>query len=296
MSKEVAISKKIKISEAQQYMLLAALGAGIIFGVCLALVVSSMSAIEFNARILKAKDEAIKSYSSTIENIGACKAPKGDVYTAEELEQCDPNSTPLADVRGTLRANILEDLASNQSLASVHTNIMEDVCLNPKTNKKYTTSELNELYNDATDEDSSKLAIARIKSCSALRVIPDALPSQKNEEALLASLNNIFDISNHIPESLTPSGYESNYDGIEGLNSILVTLSAETDIEIVQRILNNVERSIREFGVETAVFEWRGEDRLSLTAQARAYYVDKAELNEVQMTIPAKPVVGGQEE
>ena len=50
MAKEVAISKRIKISEAQQYMLLAVLGASVVLGVAISLTAHFIQQISFNAK------------------------------------------------------------------------------------------------------------------------------------------------------------------------------------------------------------------------------------------------------
>ncbi len=50
-------------------------------------------------------------------------------------------------------------------------------------------------------------------------------------------------------------------------------------------VLNNIERSIREFNIKTATIEWSGSDNLLLQAQANAYYMDKSIITETKKTI-----------
>ena len=51
MAKEVAVGKRAKISEAQQYMILSVLVASIILGVALSLTFHFIQQISFNAKI-----------------------------------------------------------------------------------------------------------------------------------------------------------------------------------------------------------------------------------------------------
>lgn len=122
--------------------------------------------------------------------------------------------------------------------------------------------------------------------CSALRVIPDALPSNVNEEALLASLNKIFILSNWDPETISPGG-TAKVDEKNGLGVIPVNLSIEADTAKAFRVLNNMEKSIRTFDVTTANIEWSGKDGFTLNAQANSYYVEPMTLKEEIKTVYA---------
>ena len=57
-AKEVAIGKRAKISQAQQYMLLSVLGASVILGVTIALMVHFIQQIAFNSRVIAAEDQS----------------------------------------------------------------------------------------------------------------------------------------------------------------------------------------------------------------------------------------------
>ena len=70
MAKEIAISKRLKISQAQQYMLLAVVGASLVLGASISLISRFIDQISFNAKVIMAEDESIVSYSSIIENTG----------------------------------------------------------------------------------------------------------------------------------------------------------------------------------------------------------------------------------
>lgn len=283
--KEIAIGKRAKISEAQQYMLFAVLGASLFLGVAIALNVHFIQEIAYHANVVSKEDEAIVEYSDTIKNIGICKSPKGDTYTMEELAKCNPDEVDIADVPGTLRSNIVQNMSANAALNSVPKENSSG-CINPTTSNNYTYKELNQLYNKASTAEERNNVARLIKVCSALRIIPDALPAFKNDEALLSSLNKIFIVSNWEPESLSPSGEEEASSIGTGLNEINVNLSVESDIATTTTIINNIERSIRDFKFKTAVFEWNSNEDISFRATASAYYVDKSQLIENTYTVP----------
>lgn len=284
MAKEAALSKKLKISEAQQYMLLSVLGASLFLGAAIALVSNFIRQISFNTKAIMAEEQSIVAYSDAIKNIGICKAPKGSVYSDEELKNCNPDSIEVSEIPGSLRANILEDLAANKALNSVPKESNTE-CIDSETGKNYTYKKLREIYNNARGSEQLNSANQLIRSCSALRVIPDALPAFKNEEALLASLNKLFNISNWEPESISPTGAVSVSELVPGLNTISVGLSVEADPGTTMNVLNNIERSIREFDIQSARIEWGGNSSLLIQAEANAYYMDESTITESTQTI-----------
>lgn len=284
MVKEISLGKRAKISQAQQYMILAVLGASIFLGAAIAVVINSINKISFSASVIVAEDQAIVSFSDTIKNIGICPRPSGKVYSDDELKKCSPNSVSAASVPGTLRANILESMASNSALASVP-NENNAACTNPATERNYTYKELEEQYSNAeTDEELSK-ASNLIKACSALRVIPDALPAYKNEEALLASVDKIFRDSGTEPESLSPTDETDWASFGTNLYTISVRLSKEADTGTINRLLDNVERSIRNLNIERATIEWSSNDTINFQARATAYYMSPSVLTVTDKSI-----------
>lgn len=287
MAKEVAISKRIKISEAQKYMLGAVLVASIFLGVGLSLVQRFIDQISYNTAVIMEAEKNIVNYSNIIKNTGACKAPKGDIYSGSELDNCTPDSVEVSEVPNTLRSNILQGLASNEALGSVPKEESSS-CVNPETGKNYTYKQLSDIYDRANGSEELNEASQLIKSCSALRVIPDALPAAKNEEALLASLNKLFKVSDWEPETISPSDNVSDLDVVEGLNTISVNLSVDASSGTTMTVLNNIERSIREFNIEKATIEWGSNSSLELRAQATAYYIDPVSIIETEKTIPVQ--------
>lgn len=290
MAKEVAVGKRATISEAQQYILLAVLGASVLLGVAVSLTSHFVKQIIFNADVISAEDEALVNYSTVIKNTGVCLSPKGDVYTDEELKNCTPENISVSQIPGTLRANVLTTMASNEALNSVPNDSNSD-CQNPVTGQQFTYAELESIYNEADKSGSSEQlsqASQLIKSCSALRVIPDALPAFKNEEALLASLNKLFIVSNWTPENLSPAGSISISNLFPGLNVLSVNVSVEADSGTTMNVLNNIERSIREFDFKKASIEWDTDNTLHLEAEAAAYYMDESSIVETTTTKSAE--------
>lgn len=288
MAKEVAVGKRAKISKAQQNMILAVFGAAVFLGIAVSLVIHFIKQISFNTRIIIAEDQAIDAYSEVIKSVGICKAPRAKAYSSSELDDCNPNSIEVSEIPGTLRANILENLAANEALNSVPKDSGSN-CINPETNKNYTFKELNENYNKAEGENELIAASQLIKKCSALRIIPDALPAFKNEEALLASLNKLFLVSGREPESLSPSGTISASELGNGLNAIAVNLGVnDTSTEEAINLLSNIERSIREFNISSATMSWSGENTISFQAQATAFYREVSSINEVNKSISSE--------
>lgn len=283
MAKEIAVGKRAKISEAQQYMILSVFVAAVFLGVAASLTIRFVNQIMFNIKVIEAEEKSIASYSEVIKSTGICTAPSGSVYSDGELEKCKPDSIELSQIPNTLRANILEKLASNSALNSVPEEGGNN-CIDQETGKNYTYEKLENDYKNAHSNTERQAAIQKIKVCSALRIVPDALPAHQNEEALLASLNNIFNMSNWTPESINPSGNNDGATDSNGLHAIGVNLSIEADTATTMGVLNNIERSIREFDINQATIEW-SDQGLNLQAKANAYYMDKTAIEESKQVI-----------
>lgn len=299
MAKEVAISKKLKISEAQQHMILSVLGASVILGASIALISKFVGQIALNSQVIAEEEQSIANYSRVIREIGVCKTPdnKNGIYSDKELENCTPDSIEAAEIPGTLRYKILMELAANEALNSVPKENSAG-CRSQKTGKNYTYKELNDIYEAANGPAELNEATQLIRSCSALRVIPEALPAFQNEEALLASLNKIFLASDWEPESISPSNNtgQTEYANIPaGLNPMSVNLSLETNISTAKNVLANIERSIREFDIERATFSWNNNSNITIEAEATAYYMDESTLVETERTVSTgtKSTAGG---
>lgn len=275
--KEEPGSKRAQISQAQQYMIFAVLGASIFLGAAIAVVINSINKISFSANVIVAQDQSIIGFSDAIKNIGICGKPSGQVYSDDELKKCSPNNINVANVPNTLRSNILNNIASNKALASVP-NENDAGCINQATGKNYTYQELEENYSNAESEEAIAAAVGLIKTCSSLRVIPDALPAFKNEEALLASVDKIFNISGADLQSLSPTDETDGAPFGANLYTISVHLALEGGTDVVHRLLNNLELSIRNFNVDRATIDWSSNGSIDLKATASAYYMTPSTL------------------
>lgn len=286
MKKTIAISKRLRISKAQEYTLVEVLIASLVLGVAVVLSIYLIKMISFNAKVLTAQDESIGNYYDTIKNVGLCVDSNRDgKYSDAELDKCNPDSTDMTE--GTLRYNIMNNLANNASLESVAREESLTECYDENKNK----INFSEKYQDADSEEEKEQYLELTKKCSALRVIPDALPSQQNTEALMASLNDVFLISGWDPMSLTPSDdIEESEDGELGIIPMSVTIEAD-DVTTI-KILKNMEKSIREFNINKATIEWSGENQLSLQAQISSYFTTDLSISESTKTITAASKTG----
>lgn len=120
------------------------------------------------------------------------------------------------------------------------------------------------------------------RTCSALRVIPDALPSVRNDEAVYASLNKLFLLTSDgsgrpvEPESISPGG-NGTTDATTGLSTIPISLSIQNTGTTAKAVLDTIERSIRNIDIRMATIAWRssgsgGLDQIELRGTAAAYY------------------------
>lgn len=276
-----AEGKRQKISKAQQITMLEVLGASLVLGTCIVLSIFLIKYIKFNSKIIGAKNEAIATYDQSIRNVGVCVDSDGNGrLSTEELENCHPNEVSLNKVTKSLRYNVLENMAQNTDLESV-ARMRNENCYDEGGNR----IDFNKLYEQSTDEVEKQRFLQSSKICSALRVIPDALPAQKNTEALMASLNQIFLLTGWEPERLSPRDDNVKTD-IEGVGVIPVSLRIEGGDQVVMAVLNNIEHSIREFDITLATIEWTNAG-LSLQASANSYYLLDLPSIEVEETLYA---------
>ena len=249
----VATEKRIKINDYQQQMVGMVLIAAVILGVGAVLAMFLVKHIAFNAEVLTAKSEAIEGY-----------------------KQAKSNANSLYE-------EIINVTAMDENLESVGRGTV-DACYGAD-GKKLNFSERYKEATVAGDEVKAQEALEMIKTCSALRVIPDALPAGENEEALMASLDYIFKYSNWEPESLSPSGSSSSGE-VSGIETIPVSLQVKADTATTHNVLSNIEKSIRTFDINSATISWSGDD-LELSAQASAYYTNEIGVQEEAVTVTA---------
>ncbi len=274
---EGSISKRLKISKAQQNMLMTVAGASLILGVCLVFAVYFLKYIKFNSVIISEKGKAIVAYSNTIRNTGICKKPSGEIYNSSELDRCNPNETRLEEVPDTLRYRVIKEVSRNKSLESVGRDSLTVCYKSTSSQEKWTFDEIYEKYSLATTDKQRAYYLEMLGLCSSLRVIPDALPSSANALALGASLSKIFAISRFEPEGINTG--DTKTSSIDELGAIGIGLEIESDSRTTMTVLRNIEKSIREINIETASIERRG-DLLRIQATAAAYYTDPVTLSE----------------
>ena len=280
--KKPADSKRAKISKAQQLTMLEVLGASLVLGTCLVLVNTIIKYIGFNTKVISAKNDAMASYDQPTRNRGACAdTPNDGPLSDDELKRCNPNAVQLSSVPNSLRYNIFEIMSQNEDLESVARK-RNPHCYDKDGNR----IDFNAMYNMSTDDVEREQLLQATKICSALRVIPDALPAQLNTEALMASLNQIFIVSGWEPVSLAPRDESVVLDELTGVEAIPVTLNVNGDGATILRVLNNIDRSIRNFDITSASIEWTSSG-LDLQARANAYYMDETWALESTETIRA---------
>ncbi|MBR3233170.1 hypothetical protein IKF74_02755 [Candidatus Saccharibacteria bacterium] len=283
MAKSVAIGKRLKIDKAKQNMLLAVAGASFILGISLVFAVYFLRYIRFNSTVISEKDKAIQGYSDAIRDIGICRRPSGKVYNGSELNSCDPNDPDTLNKveKDSLRYEIVTNVSQNKSLEDVGRTGLS-VCYDTSTGKRLSFDSLLQRYRYAATDEAAANYLNMIGMCSALRVIPDALPSTANQLALGASLNKIFQISRYEPEGITPG--EAEESDLPGIGGIGINLQVESNAETTMRVLGNLEKSIREISIRTARIE-QSNNSLKLDASATAYYTEPAMINEKIETV-----------
>lgn len=278
MAEGSALGKRLKISQSQQYIILAVLVASLALGVSLVLGNYFIKTMIFNGRVIGEKDKVIADYEKTIKNVGICVDKNNDgKFSEEELKNCDPENVRISEIPGSLRANVMSAMSKNQNLEATGRESLAE-CKDSSGKKINFSKE----YEKAKSDEQRMYYLHMTKMCSALRAIPDALPAQQNDEALMASLNQIFLISDWTPEQISPSGMSSD-SSIKGVGTIPVSLSVEASSKKTLTVLNNIERSIRTFAINSAHIEWTAGndgDNLNLSAQAVAFYAKPKRLQE----------------
>lgn len=287
-----AVEKRVKISKTQQQTLLIALITAVVVGICIVLAVYFGKYIGFNKKVIAAKDSAIADYEATISNVGLCVDKNRDgKFSEDELKKCNPDDLDSTSLTGTLRYNVMVNMANNADLESVARDSQKD-CYDASGKK----IDWQAKFDDTEDDEEQSKYLSMLKMCSALRVIPDALPAQMNEEALMSSLNQVFILSNWEPESISPSGDSRSEE--TGISTIPISLVVETSTDKAMTVLSNIEKSIRTFEIKTAKISWSKDQFLTIKGEGVAYYTENADVIETTETIyasnAAKKKAGGE--
>ena len=287
-----AVEKRAKISKAQKQILFTIGGTAVFVGVCIVLISYFIRLIGFNSRVIDAKDTSISNYSATIKNVGVCKTTGKEVISDEELKKCTPNTYLSDSLAGTLRYNVMVKTAENKDLESV-ARPLQSSCYAADGKTRINFKELYDNAEEEAKEDAEKDVdtlkakyLDMMKSCSALRAVPDALPAQKNTEALLASLDRLFDLADWQPTGLSPNS-SSSRSPYKNVSALPISLSVEANSAETLKVLSTIERSIRTFDITSATIEWIGDETLKLGASARAYYTGEESLTQKTITVYA---------
>lgn len=155
--------------------------------------------------------------------------------------------------------------------------------------------------NGGKDYGTNDIEIAR--TCSALRVIPDALPSARNDEAMMSSLNQLLYISKNTIgiEGMTADQSGSMRDwklkdprtgkAVNTVHGMGASIVIKDDANTVRSALNTIEKSIRNYDMRTASIIWSNQEgggkNIELSATFGAYYSDRVEMQKEEMVICA---------
>lgn len=288
--------EKIKINKAQRSAFAIVAATSVVLGFGVVLSIQFLKYIEFNKKAIIEMDKSISTYSRSIKNSGACKAPKNKdgIYTVEELKKCNPTEIDVEDVEGTLRSNVLSKMSQNVNLESVSKRALS-ICYNAD-GEKYAFSDLYEKYKTEEDEGKKNDWLETIILCSSLRAIPDALPTVANENALLMSINDLYLNSGYNPNSFSPSSEGVQESEMTNVSIMPVTFSLEdpdgTNVSV--NVLKNIEKSIRTFNVNDASIKWEdGKSKVTLNASMSAYFTSPVKVRQTDKTITAKTVKKG---
>jgi hypothetical protein len=118
------------------------------------------------------------------------------------------------------------------------------------------------------------------RKCSAIRVVPDAIPAvrpgnQPNATALGASLGELLNFPGIVREA-DHVGTVSTSTGAGLLNAIDTTFSVRADATAVKGLMEQMERSIRPFTVNTANFQWRAGGDLAVAVTTNSFFVNES--------------------
>ena len=181
-----------------------------------------------------------------------------------------------------LKSNV-SNLVSNEKLESV-ARYRADECYGNSTK-------------EIDNEDYKDQAIELARTCSALRVIPDALPSSNNTEATLSSMNQLLYWSNNksgvIFESLSSDfGGEAASEVTDSVHVVSLRTEMKDSAEHIHGALSEIENSVRNFDISSANISWTGRlfdsEQLEFSAEYSAYYSDPVSAEIRQRNVCAK--------
>ena len=286
------MQNKLKMSKAQQTTVLEVLIASLILGAAVVTGIWAVRYIIFNTKVITAKDESIRNYETAIINVGVCKDSNNDgKISDEELNNCSPNELANDDVQSSLRHKIFDEMAVNKNLEAVARKSLPGC-----TTTGGQALDFTQIYQDAQTDEERARALSELQLCSALRVVPDALPAQENNEAAMASLNQLSIVAQVEPTSLASGevtqsaettdeteASEKNYDA----KPIAIAARWEDIPDTsLYALLTTTERSIRAYDVKTATIEWV-DNVLTFQGNFHTYYEGDLDFEETTKIVKA---------
>ena len=181
----------------------------------------------------------------------------------------------------------VSELASNEKFEVVATERNKVKC-DPETIKNISSDGGYDLDN-----------IEIVRTCSALRVISDTLPSTMNQDASNSSINWLII---HNDDTIGLEGISSGSGGGEvgtigdeqlNLGAIEASISIKDSATKINKVISRIESSIRNFDMTSASIGWADYDRgannseISFDATFRSYYSGKVGLKRGSKTICA---------
>ena len=136
--------------------------------------------------------------------------------------------------------------------------------------------------------------LERVRECSALRVITDALPYTENQDTALTSFYILLILAKNGAsiEHLGASEFEKSVVGDVTLSHMSITAEFNDSPESVMSSLKSIEKSIRNFDIQHASISYGKNDSeeptLSVTASFYSYNATQAGLVNLKRTVCAK--------
>lgn len=193
--------------------------------------------------------------------------------TMKDLKDTQNNLVTLSDA--------VKNLASNEKL---------EVVAMERDDIKCNRDVLRKIQSEDGTYDTDNIEIVR--TCSALRVIADTLPSSYNQEASNSSINWLLLHKNQdikiegISTADNITGYVITGDDGNQMNlkTIGSSITINDSATKVSKAISSIENSIRNFDIESASIRWSSSDRgasdstIEYSATYRSYYSDKVGL------------------
>lgn len=117
------------------------------------------------------------------------------------------------------------------------------------------------------------------RTCSALRVIPDALPALYNEDSSRASMVELLKRSNNgegvASEQVTGEKTKIKIKDLTNLGGVSTTIRLNDEASKVNNALTTIEDSIRNYDIKNATISW-SDNNIELRAVFTGYYSSSA--------------------